>query len=312
MYGGGTAGSGLAPRSPQSKPASANSRLANSNGTSDGTSKPMRDIVVIGDRDRQLRDDFDATFAPIGEAGRSGEQQQGGIRANAPQNPSRTYRLGILSKLHESGQSGPETVSSGRNDAGGVSYGLYQFTSRFPVYERGKIAGYNVGGTVRTFLNSQEGSAWRTEFATLTPGTEPFSAAWRRAARLHGSQFADAQHRFIKRTHYEPAVNGVTKGTGLDLDGRSDAIRNVAWSVAVQHKKAIKILKDAIDATDKSMNRNDSNYDRSLVNNIYIARTAYILNNVSPKSTARSIASRRYVEERIDALRMLDGYFNPR
>ena len=311
LYGGGTARSGLAPRAPGSTPASANARTAISNGASDETSLPQRDIVVIGDKDRQLRDDFDATFAPLGEAGRSGEQQQGGIRANAPRNPSRTYRLGILSKLHESGQSGPETVSSGRNDAGGVSYGLYQFTSRFPVYERGKIVGYNVGGTVRTFLNSPEGSPWRTEFADLTPGIVNFSDAWKRVARTNANQFGEAQHAFIKRTHYESAVNGVLKTTGLNLDSRSDAIRNVAWSVSVQHAKAVGILKRAVAKTDKSMHRTNSNYDRILINNIYDERSLYVLNNVQPKSTARSIVSRRYADERNDALQMLSGTYRP-
>src|SRR5690606_14182281 len=38
--------------------------------------------------------------------------------------------LGSLSSKYETGGRGPGTVSSGRGDAGGVSYGSYQMTSR--------------------------------------------------------------------------------------------------------------------------------------------------------------------------------------
>jgi hypothetical protein len=266
-YGGGGTGVRPAARARHSKAPAGISRAAMSNGTPADISEPKRDIVVIGDRDKQFLEDFDATFG-VPNSTRRGELR-GDVGATAPQSPSRRYRLGSLSKLHESGRSGPETVSSGRNDAGGVSYGLYQFTSRFPVYKHGKIVEYNVGGTVRTFLSSPEGRPWRAEFAALTPGTQNFSEAWQRVAGLRGDQFGDAQHEFIKRTHYEPAVNGVATSTGLNLDSRSDAIRNVAWSVSVQHAKSIEILKQAINVTDRSLDRKNSQYDRALINNIY-------------------------------------------
>lgn len=172
--------------------------------------------------------------------------------------------------------------------------------------------GYNVGGTVRTFLRSSEGSPWREQFAGLTPGTASFSAAWMRAARLQGREFGDAQHAFIRRTHYDPAVNGVAQLTRLDLNSRSDAIRNVAWSVAVQHAGAIEILKDAVNRTDRSLERNNTNYERQLINNIYDIRITYVINKVSPRSTARTVVSGRYVRERNDALKMLDGIYRTR
>ncbi len=61
-YGGGGAAIRPAARARHSKAPAGNSRTALSNGTSAGTSQPKRDIVVIGDRDKQFRDELDATF----------------------------------------------------------------------------------------------------------------------------------------------------------------------------------------------------------------------------------------------------------
>jgi hypothetical protein len=139
------------------------------------------------------------------------------------------------------------------------------------------------------------------------PGSKEFSAVWQDIADRDGGKFADAQHQFIERTHYTPAVNGIKASKGLDLDSRSDALRNVVWSVAVQHGRAQVILGRAIDQTDSVLDRDNKGYDRILINNIYDERSSYVLKNVSPKSTAQSLATNRYPQERKDALRMLDA-----
>lgn len=192
------------------------------------------------------------------------------------------HRLGALSERYESGGNGPGTVSTGRGDPGGVSYGLYQLASRT--------------GTAGAFVKA-EGSAW-PELAKYAPGTRQFSNVWQGIADRQPDAFTRAQHAFIKRTHYDPAVAKVRKATGVDLDKRHAAVRDAVWSVAVQHGGAAKIL---IEALGYAL-RDD---DDSLINAIYDAREAYVSRlRTLPAKTLNSLLN-RYRQERKDALGML-------
>jgi hypothetical protein len=209
------------------------------------------------------------------------------------------HRLGSLSEVYESGNRGPGTVSGGANDPGGVSYGVYQLSSR--------------AGTLSSFMRN-EGARWASEFAGLTPGSRAFSDQWRAIANREPQAFRDAQHAFIERTHYQPAVDSVQNRTGLDLNTRHDAVRDAVWSVSVQHAGAATILRDAVARTDRQLARTDPGYDRALINNIYDRRTEYVLdvarNNSRLTAGERqqliSITQNRYPAERRDALSMLD------
>jgi hypothetical protein len=83
--------------------------------------------------------------------------------------------LGRLSEKYETGGRGPGTVSSGSGDAGGVSYGSYQMTSRN-------------GGTVGRFV-SQPGFPWQETFQGLEPGSDEFTTAWRTLAEEHPEDY---------------------------------------------------------------------------------------------------------------------------
>jgi hypothetical protein len=63
--------------------------------------------------------------------------------APAPTPVPRSDQLGAVSAKYESGGRGVETVSSGKGDPGGVSYGSHQLASKT--------------GTMRAFLKSSEG-----------------------------------------------------------------------------------------------------------------------------------------------------------
>lgn len=209
------------------------------------------------------------------------------------------HRLGSLSEVYESGNRGPGTVSGGTNDPGGVSYGVYQLSSR--------------AGTLSAFMRN-EGARWANEFVGLTPGSRAFSNRWQSAASREPQAFREAQHAFIERTHYQPAVDTVQTRTGLDLNTRHNAVRDAVWSVSVQHAGASTILRDAVARTDGQMARTDPGYDRALINNIYDRRTEYVLDVArnNPRLTAGerqqliSVTQNRYPAERRDALAMLD------
>ena len=109
-------------------------------------------------------------------------------------------RLGSLSEHFESGGRGPGAVSGGVGDPGGVSYGTYQLSSRT--------------GTAARFIAS-EGAAWAQDFGKFAPGSASFSRCWREVAEREPDAFGEAQHAFIERTHYRPAVAKVIEQTGL-------------------------------------------------------------------------------------------------
>lgn len=206
-----------------------------------------------------------------------------------------TPMLGALSARFESGGRGPGAVSGGQGDPGGVSYGIYQLASRT--------------GTAGRFMQA-EGSAWARDFGDAAPGSAAFSRAWRAVASRDGAAFAEAQHAFIERTHYRPAVRSVRRQTTLNLDSRHQAVRDATWSVAVQHGGAARILITAVGQADAAAQRGDAAYDSGLIRAIYAARTAYVLRVAdrckgAAAATLQSITRNRYPAELAAALKML-------
>jgi len=209
--------------------------------------------------------------------------------------PQLEHRLGALSEQFESGGRGAGAVSSGSGDPGGVSYGIWQLSSRV--------------GRAAAFV-AAEGNAWRSEFADARPGTAAFSAAWRTIAAREREAFEAAQRAFIERTHYRPAVARVLSRTGCDLDGRHSAVRDTVWSVAVQHGGAATILLAAVERADAVCGRTEPSYDRVLVDAIYAERIDYVLAIASraaseaERRTLVSITRNRYPAVRAAALAM--------
>ncbi|UYB52861.1 peptidoglycan-binding protein [Xanthomonas sp. AM6] len=136
------------------------------------------------------------------------------------------WELGQTSKHYETGGRGASTVSSGIDDPGGVSYGSYQMTSQVKTKE-GKVI---VGGTVAAFVKD---SKYADDFAGLKPGSAEFSAKWKELAKTDDS-FAQEQHDYIKRTHYDKLVDRL-QDKGMDLSGRGPAVQDALWSTAVQY-----------------------------------------------------------------------------
>lgn len=155
--------------------------------------------------------------------------------------------LGKLSEKYESGGRGPGTVSSGKGDPGGVSYGTYQLASKV--------------GRADEFVKKY----YPNEFKGLKGGTDEFTTKWKELADKDPKALHANEHAYIKETHYDPQAAKLAKELGLDLAKRSAALRDVVWSVAVQHGpnsgvivSAVKpLLKDATiaDVTDEAIIR---------------------------------------------------------
>lgn len=127
------------------------------------------------------------------------------------------WELGQTSRQFESGRKGPETISSGSGDHGGVSYGSYQLSSK--------------QGTLNDFLKNSD---YREKFSGLTPTSKEFNARWVEIAQKDPN-FSKAQHEFIKSTHYDIQVSRLEK-MGFNISDRGKAVQDMVWSTSVQYR----------------------------------------------------------------------------
>lgn len=201
--------------------------------------------------------------------------------------------LGALSAKYETGGRGPGVVSTGAGDPGGVSYGSYQMATKM--------------GTVARFVG-QADFPWATDFQGLTPGTAQFTAVWKKIAAEQTAAFQQAQHAFIKATHYDLLCAKIRNDNAVDINTRSRAVQDVVWSTAVQHGGATPIVGRAIATL--SCNCSDPTYDKQLICAIYAERgrrkpdgnLAYF--SKSSPSVQAGVA-KRFQNEQQDALNML-------
>ena len=110
--------------------------------------------------------------APKGTGGEFADEGRGGGGGRT----GGGHRLGDLSRKYESGKDGPATVSTGKGDKGGVSYGTWQLATNM--------------GQPAAFLES-DGKRWAAEFGTLKPGSPEFSEKWRAIAKRQPAAFEE-------------------------------------------------------------------------------------------------------------------------
>jgi len=124
---------------------------------------------------------------------------------------------GVLAAEGES-HSDPGEISSGKDDGGGKSYGLYQFASAWGVERTfAKWAAQNYPEIGKALLNSSD-----------------FDATWRELAQTRRDEFSKAQHEYASLSYYKPAADELLK-RGFDISKRSRTLQEVLWSNAVQH-----------------------------------------------------------------------------
>jgi peptidoglycan hydrolase-like protein with peptidoglycan-binding domain len=126
------------------------------------------------------------------------------------------WHLGKTSSRYES-NGDPATISTGKGDLGGVSYGAYQLSSK--------------AGTLGEYL---EQSKYASHFSGLAPATPEFNEKWRHLARTD-PDFANDQHSFIGSTHYAVQLEKL-KATGIDVSDRGRAVHDALWSTSVQFR----------------------------------------------------------------------------
>ncbi len=187
--------------------------------------------------------------------------------------------LGSLSAKYES-RGNPGTIANNKGDIGGKSYGSYQLT-------------VNSG-------NAQKFAEWYGgALKGKKAGTVAFDKAWKAEASKNPAKFAQAQHEYIKKTHYDPAVAAVKKETGVDVTKYPKAIQDVLWSTAVQHGfyGAKNIFKNA--GIEPGMSASE------IINRVYNERSKVNVYFKSSSPSIRNSLKKRFEQERKDALLML-------
>jgi len=76
---------------------------------------------------------------------------------------------------------------------------------------------------------------YANDLGSNKPGTTTFNNNWKTLAKKDPKGFEAVQHSFIKSTHYDPAITKINKDVGINITKRSAALKDVAWSMSVQH-----------------------------------------------------------------------------
>lgn len=202
--------------------------------------------------------------------------------------------LGSVAAKYES-SGNPGTVSTGKGDHGGVSYGIYQFSSQ--------TGGAN---SFLEFLKTNNPGYYQELSKSGKPGSAGFSAKWKEIAARDTGGFAELQHRAIQEKYYEPAVANVKKATGIDVNARTPALQEAIWSTAVQHGSGAvaKIVQRAL-----SNSPNGKNDDAALISAIYDERGSGNGSKYFPsssKAVQQSVAN-RFKQEKQDVLAILNN-----
>lgn len=203
-------------------------------------------------------------------------------------------QLGELSAKYES-CGDPAAVSYSAGDAGGVSYGLYQFATN-----------YGVPQAFVEWLQAQP-EPWANYGRVLAssgqPGEIGFSHCWRDIGETDPGGFGQLQHDYVKEVYYDCAAQMLRDQLGFEIEARSETLKQVLWSRAVQYSAhwMPELFQNAADMAAQSLDDID---DEELIANIYeVNLTDPSWTNGSP--SLRPGLFNRFRNEREEALAML-------
>lgn len=114
---------------------------------------------------------------------------------------------------------GVESISTGKGDKGGKSYGQHQLSS--------------AKGTMADFIKSDEGKPFAASFGKHRPGSAAFDKAYTHIATTQPEAFAKAQHSFLDRTHYQPFLKTAAQ---LGYDVKDPRVQEAIWGGGVQFR----------------------------------------------------------------------------
>ena len=166
--------------------------------------------------------------------------------------------VGKLAAQFESGSKGIAAIGHDRH--GGTSYGKYQISSR--------------AGTMKAFIDY-----CKTEAPDIAERFEKcggpmntggrrgkMPTVWTQIAEAEPTRFEALQDKFIRASHFEPAMRAIAEKTGVGSDDMPFALQEVIFSTAVQHGPggATRIISRALDQIGQDRLSPESNDPASL------------------------------------------------
>jgi hypothetical protein len=201
-------------------------------------------------------------------------------------------RLGQISEHYESRGRGPATISSGKHDHGGASYGVYQLSTR--------------SGTLKEYLDQ---SVYGMQFEGLTQGSSAFDAKWRELG-THDPDFASDQQEFIKKQLFEPQVQKL-KDQGLDLSARGPAVQEALWSTSVQLRNLTPgIFAKGLEEQFGSRYKLSELSDREIVSAVQDYKISHTEQLFAHSQSLWPALRSRANDEKADLLSLADGKFS--
>ena len=211
------------------------------------------------------------------------------VRAEQQRQTADAERLGGLSARFESGK---DIGAIGYDRVGGTSYGKYQIASK--------------PGSMDAFIQFLDAEApdiaqeLRAAGPANTGGRKgKMPEVWKEIAAREPERFTGLQEGFIRKSHYEPALEAV-RAAGFNTEEFSPALKEVLWSTSVQHgpNSAAKIFIRAAQKADPSQIR-----EKDLIRNVYARRAGQF---GSSTEAVRAAVHNRLREEQSLALAMTE------
>ncbi len=196
------------------------------------------------------------------EQGMLAEEASGQAASGTVLASSLERSAGRLSSRYESGGA---IDCIGYDKKGGTSYGQYQIASKT--------------GTMDNFVTFLEDKAPDIAERLKSAGpadtggrTGRMPETWKQIAAEDATRFEALQHEFIRANNYSPAAKSIVLTSGVDVNTRSHALREVLWSTAVQHgpSGAERIFSKAIETVENSQSGQD--FDKAVIEEVYSIR----------------------------------------
>ena len=212
------------------------------------------------------------------------------------------WKLGQTSRKNESGSGGPGTINNYANsgDNGGASYGSYQFASYLPpTMPSGRSRKPAINSPLVQYIRN---SKFESQFAGLSPATPAFDAKWKEVAAKNPKEFADDQHDYIKKSHYDVLL-GKLKRLGIDLTGKGAGVQDLVWSTAVHvGPSSTSVFTNPL----KGQSNLDDQTIINLVSDYKIANASKLFSSSDAKTQAS--VQKRFKSERNDLLALSGAY----
>ena len=209
------------------------------------------------------------------------------VHADSRYDASNYRGKGYISKVEEvSAEGNGGYISSGKGDYGGVSYGIYQFST--------------VTGSAKGFVkwakdNYPDVYKYFQDEGTTTPNTKAFNRAWTKCYKEMGMKFEKAQYDYAYKELINPAYNNVKKKYGVDLR-TSRAREEYLISTAIQFGPGG--ICDLMDHVNVNNNMDDDELLSTLCNEKYRSVGRYKFNGCS--SEVRVYARQRFIREKAE------------